>query len=79
MKQIITKIFKESIETKKITLETQLNNIEKAALILITALKQGNKVLICGNGGSAADSQHFATELVSRFEKNRKEEGLAAP
>lgn len=43
-----------------------------AAQALAAALKAGNKVLICGNGGSAADSQHFAAELVGRFERERR-------
>lgn len=71
MKNTIIKIFNDSIETKKKTLDTQIDNIESAAQILINSFRNKNKVLICGNGGSAADSQHFATELVSRFEKNR--------
>lgn len=50
----------------------QLNdNIQKAADLMITALKAGNKILACGNGGSAADAQHFAAELVVRFLHNR--------
>ncbi len=39
---------------------------------IILALQRGNKVLVCGNGGSAADAQHFATELVGRFELERR-------
>jgi D-sedoheptulose 7-phosphate isomerase len=42
-----------------------------AANMLAAALKRGGKVLICGNGGSAADSQHFAAEILGRFEKER--------
>jgi len=45
--------------------------IEAVANALCSALKQGNKVLVMGNGGSAADAQHFAAELVGRFLKNR--------
>jgi len=47
-----------------------------AADIMIQCLKHGGKILACGNGGSAADAQHFAAELVNRFEMNRP--GLAA-
>ncbi|MCF7861961.1 D-sedoheptulose 7-phosphate isomerase [Candidatus Woesearchaeota archaeon] len=50
--------------------------IEEAANLIIHALKKGNKLLICGNGGSAMDAQHMAAELVARFEKERK--GLSA-
>lgn len=50
--------------------------VEQAAQIIKKALSSGKKVLVCGNGGSAADAQHFAAELVGRFEKERK--GLPA-
>lgn len=49
--------------------------IQKAADILIQSLKNGGKILICGNGGSAADAQHFAAELTGRYKRERK--GLA--
>lgn len=58
-------------------LESDLaNHIENSCNILIKSLKMGNKILIAGNGGSAADAQHFAAELVGRFMKERK--GLPA-
>jgi D-sedoheptulose 7-phosphate isomerase len=47
------------------------DNIIKAGEMLIASLEKGNRILICGNGGSAADSQHFAAEMVGRFEKER--------
>ncbi len=43
-----------------------------AGHLLCSTLKRGNKILICGNGGSAADAQHFAAELTGRFKKERK-------
>ncbi|MGB9642786.1 MAG: D-sedoheptulose-7-phosphate isomerase [Candidatus Ratteibacteria bacterium] len=46
--------------------------IDKAARILVNTLKKGKKILVCGNGGSAADCQHFAGELVGRFQMERK-------
>ena len=46
--------------------------IEAAGELLIKTLKQGGKIVLCGNGGSAADCQHIAAELVVRYEKNRK-------
>jgi D-sedoheptulose 7-phosphate isomerase len=59
---------------------SNLYEIEERVLntgeLLVSALKAGNKVMICGNGGSAADSQHFAAELVGRFEQERR--GLPA-
>lgn len=46
--------------------------IAKAVRLTIRTYKNGNKVLLCGNGGSAADCQHIAAELVGRFKKDRK-------
>jgi len=45
--------------------------IVEAGRMLLTALWAGNKILVCGNGGSAADAQHFAAELLNRFETER--------
>lgn len=46
--------------------------IETAAKLLISTLQQGGKILLCGNGGSAADAQHIAAEFVVRYEKKRR-------
>ena len=48
------------------------DTIELVGQILIETLKQGGKILLCGNGGSAADCQHIAAELVVQYQKNRK-------
>ena len=48
------------------------SEIDKAIGMMSDAIDNGNKILICGNGGSAADSQHIAAELVGRFEKERR-------
>jgi D-sedoheptulose 7-phosphate isomerase len=48
------------------------SEVEKAGLLILKTLKAGNKLLICGNGGSAAEAQHFCTELVGRYFKNRQ-------
>ena len=66
---------KEHIEVAK-ALEKEEENIIKAAKIVKEALKSRNKILLCGNGGSAADSQHIAAELTGRYKKERK--GLPA-
>lgn len=50
---------------------TTINTIEQAALILSDALKNGNKIISCGNGGSLCDATHFAEELTGRYRKNR--------
>ncbi len=47
-------------------------DIQKAGELILATYKKGGKLLICGNGGSASDSQHFAAELVGRFMKERK-------
>jgi D-sedoheptulose 7-phosphate isomerase len=63
--------FHESAELK-IQAATQLAQpIAEAVELMFTALSNGNKILACGNGGSAADCQHFAAELVGRFERER--------
>ncbi|MEQ1486575.1 SIS domain-containing protein [Methyloglobulus sp.] len=48
------------------------HEIEEAGMLLINTLKQGGKILLCGNGGSAADCQHIAAEFVVRYEKKRQ-------
>ncbi|MBU0686753.1 MAG: D-sedoheptulose 7-phosphate isomerase [Candidatus Margulisbacteria bacterium] len=65
-------IFKESADLKLKTAEALSANIEKSAQTIISALKNGKKVIIFGNGGSAADAQHMAAELLGRFKMNRK-------
>ena len=63
--------FIESAELKKQAAEVLADPIGNAADLMFSVLTQGNKILACGNGGSAADCQHFAAELVGRFEKER--------
>lgn len=62
---------KESIQVKELALETMPEVIESTGQLMLDALQAGNKILICGNGGSAADAQHFAAELINRFEVER--------
>ncbi len=63
--------FDESIEAKRTAAEGVTSAIAAAARVLVASLAAGGKVLVCGNGGSAADSQHLAAELVGRFERER--------
>ena len=63
--------FEEGIELRRRMAETMPREIARAGEALAGALKSGRKVLSCGNGGSAADAQHFAAELVGRFERER--------
>ena len=63
--------FAESAKLKLAAAEVLAEPILRAAALLAEALRQGGKVLACGNGGSAADSQHFSAELLNRFERER--------
>jgi len=63
--------FQDAIELKSRMSETLAPAIARAGVALAEALRRGNKVLACGNGGSAGDCQHFAAELVGRFERER--------
>jgi D-sedoheptulose 7-phosphate isomerase len=63
--------FEEGIELRRRMAETLPAHIVKAGESMAHALRSGRKVLSCGNGGSAADSQHFAAEIVGRFERER--------
>jgi D-sedoheptulose 7-phosphate isomerase len=74
--QRVRQIFQDSIDTKSRSIDSLAPHISQAAEMILTGLKAGGKVLSCGNGGSAADAQHFSSELVNRFERHR--EGLAA-
>ncbi len=61
----------DSAKIKDIIREKYTDKILETAQLMINALKAGGKLLLCGNGGSAADSQHFAAEMVGRLKKNR--------
>jgi len=73
---LIEQAFSDGIALRQQCMETLSAPLQDAAKIIVTCLKNGGKVLVCGNGGSAADAQHFAAELVNRFEINRP--GMAA-
>lgn len=60
----------ESIKVKQATLEKCMDSILSAAQLIVNTFLSGGKVLLCGNGGSAADCQHIATELVNTLSKN---------
>src|SRR5665647_837621 len=67
MKDHIVKLFKESCRVKEAFINDNLGKLVNVIEILTTALKAGNKIMIFGNGGSAADAQHIAAEFVNRF------------
>jgi len=76
MKSIILNEFKKHIAVSSKTMEAISDLIEIAANICINSLKNGNKILLIGNGGSAADAQHIAAEIIGRYKEERK--GLPA-
>jgi D-sedoheptulose 7-phosphate isomerase len=76
MRSTIESEFSEHLKTAQATLEYITTPLEIAANLCIDTLKNGGKILIFGNGGSAADAQHIAAELVGRYKVERK--GLPA-
>jgi D-sedoheptulose 7-phosphate isomerase len=69
---LLQRSLEEHLEAVQAILKSQLGEIERAGALLRDTLNQGNKVLLCGNGGSAADAQHIAAELVGRYERQRR-------
>lgn len=67
----INQHFQASIETKQQAAEVLPPAIEQASDSMVGALLSGGKILTCGNGGSAGDAQHFSSELLNRFERER--------
>lgn len=72
LEALIDSSIRESIQVKQMLLGSMIPKIVSAAEQIIATLKRGNKILVMGNGGSAADAQHIAAELVGRFEKERR-------
>ncbi|MEC9206060.1 MAG: SIS domain-containing protein [Pseudomonadota bacterium] len=73
MSEIIKKNFHENLEVSKVSIGDLLSQIELATQKVINMIDGSGKLLSCGNGGSSGDAQHIASELVNRFEKERKE------
>lgn len=71
LSQRIQQQFEESLAVKQAALAALAAPLEAAVRLMAKSLAAGGKVMACGNGGSAADSQHFAAELLNRFEKER--------
>jgi D-sedoheptulose 7-phosphate isomerase len=74
----IQSIIQESIATKERVIAECLPTIHKTGLLLAETLQKGGKILFCGNGGSAADAQHIAAELVVRFRGSVQRRSLPA-
>ena len=67
MRERIFSIFQKSIEAKQAFLQSNMDQLERVVREIVEALREGRKVLLFGNGGSAADAQHLAAEFVNRF------------
>lgn len=77
-RKFIVDSLNESVETKRLIEQHCLESIEKAIELMGRALRNNKKVLLCGNGGSAADAQHLATEFVIRLNPKIQRPGLPA-
>ena len=73
LSQRVAAHFEESIKAKRLAKEVLTDASAQAAQLMFEALANDGKILACGNGGSAADAQHFAAEMTGRFEKERME------
>ncbi|HKM36282.1 MAG TPA: phosphoheptose isomerase [Thiopseudomonas sp.] len=71
MQSRIKHMFQASIETKQQALTVLPQAIENASLMMVSSLLNEGKILACGNGGSAGDAQHFSSEMLNRFERER--------
>ena len=71
MRDRIKDILLESIQVKEELLRDYVGQIKEISDLIIDCLKKGGKVILCGNGGSAADAQHIAAEFIGRFKRDR--------
>lgn len=76
MKQTIISELSSHLDTIKKVIDTMNDDLVEASKLAVDTLKLGNKILLCGNGGSAADAQHIAAELTGRYKTERR--GLSA-
>ena len=72
MQELIRTAFSESIRVKEAFLEEHRDTLESVAKLCATSLADGHKLMLFGNGGSAADAQHLAAEFVNRFRRERR-------
>ena len=70
--RLLINSLREHLKTLEFLIETMVTDIERSGRLICDALQSGKKILLCGNGGSAADAQHIAAELVGRYEKARR-------
>ena len=69
---VLRRSLEEHLKTIQALIDSRLGEIEATGSLIWEALKSGNKILLCGNGGSATDAQHIAAELVGRYEQERR-------
>lgn len=74
--ETVRQLFDASVKTKQAAADALAEPIATAAELLLETLRSDGKILSCGNGGSAGDAQHFSSEMLNRFERDR--EGFAA-
>ena len=72
MNDLLSNSLREHLATFEQLLQSSLPDIERSGRLICDALTKGNKILICGNGGSAADAQHIAAELIGYYEGQRR-------
>ncbi|HET6891027.1 MAG TPA: D-sedoheptulose 7-phosphate isomerase [Pyrinomonadaceae bacterium] len=71
LRDLVERSLQEHLDTIQNLLRTKMGEIEQAGEMICEALSNGHKILLCGNGGSAADAQHIAAELVGKYEMER--------
>src|SRR5689334_5634519 len=69
---LLSNSLQEHLATFEKLLQSSIADIERSGRLICDALTKGNKILICGNGGSAADAQHIAAELIGYYESQRR-------
>ena len=73
MKQTIKNEFSSHLETINKVINFMEKKVEAASILAVETLRNGNKILLCGNGGSAADAQHIAAELTGRYKTEEED------
>jgi len=74
----IEELFRDSIVVKQKCIEEGFESIRDMGDLAVSSIKNGNKIMLCGNGGSASDAQHLAAEMLVRLRPNNNREGVAA-
>ena len=78
LRQRASQHFLDSIAVKQEAEKILPESVARGVVAMVECLRAGGKIMACGNGGSAADAQHFAAELIGRFERERRELGAIA-